>query len=173
MRLKEQEIEKEKEIVNKLLPTLLAKYQETKEKADVEVFYGWKGMETCYNDIAKALGKGDTNYIFGASMGKDWERADLFFSQYKNKVEKRGYKIKIIFNEDVRGHKARTEYYEKEPQHEVRYLYQETFTELNFYKDTVLFVMLFKKPMVVRVKSKEAADSFKKFFETMWEQAKP
>lgn len=169
---KEEDILKEKKIVDKILPTLLLKYQKTNDETDIEVFYGWKGMKTCYDDIAKRLGKGDVNYIFGASMGQDWKQADIFFQQYYRKVQKSRYKIKIIFNENVRKHKPRTETYVKSVRHEVRYLYQDTFSEFNFYKDTVLFVMLLKKPIVIRVKNKEAADSFRKFFEIMWKQAK-
>ncbi len=169
---KRKEISKEEQLVSHLLPKLLEQYKKTKEATDVEVFYGWEGMETVYSDIGKMLKKGGINYIFGASMGKDYKRADVFFKKYQRRVEQAGYKIKIIFNEDVRGHKERTGYFEKSKRHEVRYLYQETFTELNFYDDTVLFVMLFAKPVVIRVRSKEAADSFKKFFASMWEQAK-
>ncbi|MCK4589982.1 MAG: helix-turn-helix domain-containing protein [Nanoarchaeota archaeon] len=168
---KEKEIQKEKQIVNQLLPQLLLKYQKTEEETDIEVFYGWEGMKTCYDGIVKALGKGDENFIFGASMGKAPKRADAFFNQYNQKVSKKGYKLKIIFNEDVRGYKERVTYYLKN--HKVRYLHQETFTEFNFYKDTVLFIMLLKKPIVIRVKNKEAADSFKKFFKTMWKIAQP
>jgi len=169
---KEEELKNERDIVQMILPSLLARYGEAKEKIDVEVFYGWEGMRTVYYDIAKSLTKGDTNYIFGASMGLDWKQADLFFSKYHEKVEKKGYSINIIFNENVRGHTDRTGYYTSHKQHSVKYLYQDTFTEFNFYKDTVLFVMLLKKPIVIRVRNKEAADSFRKFFATMWKQAK-
>lgn len=169
---KEEELENERNIVETMLPSLLTRYGETKEKTDVEVFYGWEGMKTVYDDIAKTLKKGDTDRIFGASMGQDWKQADLFFSKYNEKAEKKGYSIKIIFNENVRGHTARTDYYTSHKQHSVRYLYQDTFAELNFHKDTVLVVMLLKKPIVIRVRNKEAADSFRKFFDTMWKQAK-
>jgi HTH-type transcriptional regulator, sugar sensing transcriptional regulator len=169
---KEEDIKSEREIVAALLPSLLASYRETKEKADVEVFYGWEGMRTVYKDITRSLSKGEQNYVFGASMGIDSKQADLFFAQYHLEAEKKGYSINIIFNENVRGHAKRTKYYTTHKQHNVRYLYQDTFTEFNFYKDTVLFVMLLKKPIVIRVKSKEAADSFKKFFGMMWKQAK-
>jgi len=57
-------------------------------------------------------------------------------------------------------------------QHEVRYLYQDTFTELSLYNETVLFIILLKKPIIIRVKNKEASDSFRKFFDTIWNQAK-
>lgn len=170
---KQKEIEDEKLIVSALMPSLMARYVETKEKLDVEVFYGWEGMKTVFWDIAKAMKKGETNYVFGASMGLDSKQADLFFSKYYKEVEKKGYSTHIIFNENVRGHTDRVGYFHKHKQHKVRYLYQDTFTEFNFYKDTVLYVMLLKKPIVVRIQNKEAADSFRKFFDTMWKQAKP
>ncbi len=136
-------------------------------------FYGWEGMKTAYNDIAKSLSRKDTNYIFGASMGQDWKQADIFFSQYYKQVEKKRYAIKIIFNENVRGHAARTAPYTRNSAHKVRFLPHNPFVELNLYKNTVLIVMLLKKPMVIRIHNKEAADAFKKFFSTMWELAKP
>src|SRR3989344_4408255 len=43
---KEDEIKKEKELVATLLPTLLAKWQDTHEDVDIEVFYGWDGLKT-------------------------------------------------------------------------------------------------------------------------------
>ena len=170
---KEQELRKEIQLVDRILPTLFLKYQKTKEEVDIEVFYGWEGMKTVFNDIAKALGKGDVKYVFGASKGKSPRQMDIFLSEYQKKVNKKGYKIKIIFNEDVKGHKNRTDYYEKSNIHEVRYLHQETFTELIIYKNIGIFLILLKKPILIRVKNNEAADSFKKFFYTMWETAKP
>jgi HTH-type transcriptional regulator, sugar sensing transcriptional regulator len=170
--LKEEELLKEKNLVDSILPSLLLKYQMKQEDVDVEVFYGWEGLKTAYSGIVKALGKGDVNYIFGASMGHDSKQADLFFSKYNKQADKAGYKIKAIFNENVRNYEARIGFYVKHKLHEIKYLYQDTFTELNFYKDTVLFVMLLKKPIVIRVRNKDAANSFKKFFEMMWKLAK-
>ncbi|MBU0906802.1 MAG: helix-turn-helix domain-containing protein [Nanoarchaeota archaeon] len=171
--LKETEIKKEKEVVEKMLPLLLSKYEITEHRADIDVFYGWGGMKTVFNDIARTLGKGDTNYVFGASQGRNEKQADVFFSQYYTKMEEKGYKTKIIFNEEVRKNKERTNYFVKSKRHEARFLHQETFTEINLYRDTVLFIMLLSKPIVVRIRNKEAADSFRKFFDILWNQAKP
>lgn len=169
---KEKDLLSERALVDTLLPSLLARYAETRNDLDVEVFYGWDGMKTVFWDIAKSLGRGDRNCVFGASMGLDSAQADIFFSKYYQEMEKRGYSTHIIFNENMRSHTDRTGYFEEHPQHRVRYLHQDTFTEINFYKDTVLFIMLLRKPLVIRVRGKEAADSFKKFFQTMWKQAK-
>lgn len=169
---KRKELEQEDKLVQEMLPELLAKYKRTEQKSDIEVFYGWGGMKTAYSELVSSLGKGDKNYILGASVGKDSHRADIFFGQHYKRVEKAGFTVKIIFNENMRGNPKRTGYLVKSKRHEARFLHQDTFTEINVYKDTVLFVMLLEKPIVMRVKSREAADSFRQFFNSLWMTAK-
>ena len=169
---KERELDNERKVVEQLLPRLLLKYNTAKEATDVEVFHGWEGMTTVYDDIVGALGKGDYNYVFGASSGVDEAQADIFFNQYYQKKERKGYATRIIFNENVRHNAARIQPFKQSP-NEARFLHQDTFTEIHLYKDIVLFVMLLKKPIVIRVHSQEAADSCKKFFDTLWAQATP
>ena len=167
---KEAEIKKEKELVDQLLPTLLAKYQQTEKETDIEVFYGWEGMKTAFDDVIKILERGENNYVFGASKGYNSKQADIFFSQYYQKKRKKGFGTKIIFNEDVKENEKRTAIFREKP-NEIRFLLQDTFTEINLYGNTVLLILLLKKPIVIRVRNKDAADSFKKFFDTMWKMA--
>ena len=167
---KEAEIKKEKELVDQLLPTLLAKYQQTEEETDIEVFYGWEGMKTAFDAKVKVLNPGESDYIFGASRGYNSKQADIFFSQYYQKKRKKGFGTKIIFNEDVKENEKRTAIFREKP-NEIRFLLQDTFTEINLYGNTVLLILLLKKPIVIRVRNKDAADSFKKFFDTMWKMA--
>ena len=171
LKKKGSDLEKEVRIIQNLMPLLLMKYKNKEESTDIEVFYGWDGMKTVYNEIAKTLTVGDTNYVFGASLGQDVKQSGIFFSQYAKKVKKSGFKIKVIFNENVRGHAERESFYTSPP-NEARYLYQDTFAEINLYNNFVLFVMLLKRPIIIRVRNKDAVDSFKKFFDTMWKQAK-
>lgn len=168
---KEKDLEKEKELVDNILPTLLAKYTDNQEKNDVEVFYGWDGMKTIFNDKVKEMNKGDFDYIFGASLGHNSKQADIFFNQYYFKKKAKGFGSKIIFNENVRQNKERTSIFKEKP-NEIKFLHSNTFTEINLYKNIVLIIMLLEKPIVIRIKNKEAADSFKKFFDSMWKIAK-
>ena len=168
---KKEEISHEQNIVEKLLPSLLLKYNQTKEETQIEVFYGWEGMKTAFNDITRTLNKQDENYVLGASTGQNTKQADLFFTQYYKKVEKKGYKIKIIFNENLRENNKRTNYFTQSKKHETKFLHQNTFTELNLYKDTVLVTLLLQKPIIIKIQSKEATDSFKKYFNTLWKNA--
>jgi hypothetical protein len=98
-------------------------------------------------------------------------RADMFFSQHQRRVEKKGYKVRIIFNSDMRARKDRYEYYVGHRLHEIRFLHSQTFTELYIYKKSVLFLMLLEKPIAINVKNMEVVDSFRKFFETLWKDA--
>jgi HTH-type transcriptional regulator, sugar sensing transcriptional regulator len=169
---KEKDLIKEKNVVDELLPLLIGKYTKTEEQTDIEVFYGWEGMKTIFNDKVKEMEKGESDYIFGASKGYDSQQADIFFSQYYVKKRKKGFGSKIIFNEDVKKNIKRTSIFREVP-NEIRFLNQETFTEINLYNNTVLIIMLLKEPIIIRVKNKEAADSFKKFFDSLWKTATP
>ncbi len=169
---KQTKLEKEKQLVDELLPTLIAKYTEKEETADVEVFYGWEGMKTAFDDIANSLEKGEFNYAFGASEGYNVEQANIFFSQYYKKKKAKGYGTKIIFNESVRKNINRISLLRQKP-NEMKFLHQETFTEINLYKNKVLIIMMLKQPIIIRIKNQEAAESFKKFFDSLWQSATP
>lgn len=169
---KERDIEKERQLVADILPALLAKYQKTEEETDVEVFYGWEGLKTVFLGLEKSMSKEDESLVFGASIGKNPEQADIFFHKHQQRVEKQGYKVRIIFNEDMRARKNRYKYYIGHKKHEIRFLHSHTFTELYIYKKSVLFLMLLNKPIAINVKNTEVVDSFRKFFETMWKDAK-
>lgn len=169
---KAEALQQERAVVDQLLPTLLLKYRKTAEQTDIEVFYGWGGMQTAFNDIIKSLDPGDCNYVFGASMGHDSAQADRFFNQYNRQKRKKGFATQIIFNEEMRSNPERIRPFTEKP-NEMRFLHHDMFTEINTYGDTVLFIMLLKNPTIIRIRSREAADSFRKFFATLWEQAKP
>jgi len=168
---KEKDIEKEKILIDSMLPMLLTRYQKTDEKTDVEVFYGWEGMKTAFNDIIKSLNKGEFNYVFGAGKGIDDKQSDRFFSQYYMKKKEKGFGTKIIFNEELRGNNYRTQIFKEKP-NQLRFLNHETVSEINIYKNKTLIILLLKKPIIIRIKNQEAADSYKQFFDTLWSQAK-
>lgn len=170
---KEEELKEERALVDKLLPSLVLGYKKTEEHTDVEVFYGWDGLKTALLRLENSMGKNDESLVFGASIGKDPQQADIFFRQHQQRIQRRGYKVRIIFNEDIRKRKKRYAYYTQSRLHEIRFLHQQTLTELYIYKEYVLFLILLKRPIAIRVKNREAVDSFRQFFETMWKQARP
>ena len=118
------------------------------------------------------MGKEDVSYVFGASVGLSPRQGDIFWKQHQARVEKRGFKVMIIFNEDMkRGRKLRHEYYDNHPLHKIKYQHQETMNEFYIYKEHVLVFISLKKPVGILIKNKETVDAYKKFFQTMWKTA--
>ena len=169
---KEQEIEKERDFVNSILPTLLLKFNEAKEKVNVEVFQSWNGLKTVFEDLINECNKGDKNYIFGASKGEQEEQTDLFILKYSKMREHKGIITNIIFNEDIKKRKERISFFLNSKQYNVKFLQQSTPAEIMLYKNKVCIIILTKEPLVIRITSKEVFNSFKQYFNLMWNTAK-
>ena len=169
---KEKEIEKEKDFVNQLLPTLLLKFKEVKEKINIEVFQGWSGMKTIFEDLLEECKKEDQNYVFGASKGESETQADMFFLKYSKMREQKGIITNIIFNEELRQRKERIGFFTESKKYNVKFLQQSTPAEIMLYKDKTCIIILTKEPLVIRITSKEVMQSFKQYFDVMWKTAK-
>src|SRR3989344_4529795 len=101
---KKKNIEEQEINFDKILPLLEKKHLFLREETDAEIFMGWRGIETVFQDITNTLKKGDTDYVFGASKGHDPEKTRRFFDKYMEIGKRRGIKIKVIFNESSRDY---------------------------------------------------------------------
>jgi sugar-specific transcriptional regulator TrmB len=169
---KEKELQKEKDLVNQLLPSLLMKFGESKEKVNVEVFNGWNGLSTIFEDLISECTSADINYVFGASTGENSIQSDIFFMKYSRLRAEKGIITKIIFNEDIKSRKERITFFQNSKNYELKFLQQTTPSEIMIYKNKACILILSKEPLVIRVSSKEVAESFKQYFDVMWEKAK-
>ncbi|MFH1451761.1 MAG: helix-turn-helix domain-containing protein [archaeon] len=170
---KEKEISKEKEIVKDLLPTLTKKYDTQESEIDINTFYGWNGLKTAFLTLENSMGKEDVSEVFGASIGLDPNQGDIFWKQHQSRVEKRKFKVRIIFNEDMKKEAPqRHEYYDNHPLHQIKYLHQKTLNEFYIYNDYVLILISLKTPIAILIKNKETVKAYRQFFKSLWNQAK-
>jgi HTH-type transcriptional regulator, sugar sensing transcriptional regulator len=169
---KEKEIQQERDFVKDILPSLLTKFQKTKEKVNVEVFQGWKGMKTIFDDLLEECKKGDENFIFGASKGEESEHADWFFTNFSKQREKKGIITHIIFNEELKKRKERINFFLKSRKYYIKFLQQSTPSEIMLYKNKSNIIILSKEPIIIRITSKEVNHSFKQHFDLLWKLAR-
>ena len=165
---KENEIKNEKQIVDGLMPSLLAKFQKTEEETDAEIFKGWKGIETAYNQIIDSIDSGETIHIFGAGKGEDEERTRLFFDRFNKKRHDKKIKLNIIFNESARGNITTL----NKKFDQTRYLPDTTPSEIAIFKNKVIILVLSNKPLATVIKNQSVADSFRVYFNNLWKIAK-
>ncbi|MBS3151642.1 hypothetical protein J4443_04645 [Candidatus Woesearchaeota archaeon] len=167
---RKEEINEQQKAFEKMLPYLKEKSSFLKEDIDAEIFKGWRGMGTVFEDMVNTLNKGEIDYVFGASKGYDPKKTRNFYDKYQIKTIRKGIKIKAIFNENSR------EYFEKSKvakRHiDVKYLDQNTPTEINIYKNKVLIIILSQTPIIIMIKGGEVESSFRQYFEAMWKIAK-
>lgn len=167
---KKKRIEEQEKEIKGILPELKLKQQLVGNDTEAEIFKGWKGMETVYRMMRETLGKGETNYVFGASKGEDEERVRNFFNKHATLLIEKGIKQKIIFNESARGNIQ--ESYKHPKLTQIKHMEETTPAELNIWRDKTMIVILRKNPTVIMVSDQKVADSFRRYFEMMWKIAK-
>lgn len=148
--------ERESELMDSL-PLLREMYSGTKEKQETNFYKGIEGLKTVFQD---QLEGNKEVLILGASHSA-FEVLPFYFKWYDRDRVKKRVKARIISSENL-GKKV--------PLSEIRYLPQKYANPLaiNIYKDKVAIILWKKSPMVIVIKEKEVADSYRKYFELMW-----
>lgn len=170
LRDKKNEIDSKEKEFSKILPFLENQTNLNAPDTEVEIYSGWRGLQTAYNDILNSMQKGDTNYIFGASEGIDPKKTRSFFDKYLQQSHDKGIKLKIIFNLRSKDYHESSDSVKKHV--EVKYMEQITPAEINIYNNKVLIVILTKTPLVIMITGEEVSHSFKAYFDVMWAIAK-
>lgn len=167
---KEKELLDKKELVKKMLPSLELAQKMSGKKTEAIVYEGFKAIKNFYLNILDDLSKGEEYYVIGAAYGPNEDITKPFFYNYHSQRAKKGIKVKMLANYETKGKLV-------EPNlivSEVRYLpnYFVTNMTIVFYRNKAFIFMLTKEPVGFLIKSKEVADSFKAYFDTLWQIAK-
>ena len=159
-------INEKKERFEEILPELLIKQQQSKEKPEIITFRGIRGIKELLLELLDAGGK--EHHTFG-STGKSLMLGDAWWVSYHKKRSQRGIKAKLLFNESLAYWKAEIKY----PQSEVKYTKAgfEPLTETIIRNDKIGIIVWTDKPLGVIIHQKEAAESYDKFFKIMWDTA--
>jgi len=166
---KEKSLENKKQEITKLLPSLQELQKLSSIEQEATIYEGLEGLKTAFDDVLNTLEKGDTHLVFGAGSGENEKRYTRFFHLFHKKRERKGIKAKIIFNTEVKG-KFKSQENSKLVQ--AKYLDETTPAAISIYSNKLIIALLTEKPVIFLIKSKETADSFRKFFDTMWKIAK-
>jgi predicted DNA-binding transcriptional regulator len=162
---KKNNINEEETEIKKIIPQLKLLQQLKTDDSQAEIFQGWKGLETVFNEGIKAMNKNDVWYVLGAYAGEDQQKTNALITKVIKKCEKKKMKWKVLYNESAR----KTFQYEQQSSiTENKFLPQETPATINIYKDVTFIALWIKNPVAFKIKSKKVADSFKKYFEIMW-----
>jgi len=162
-------LKKEKDAVHSIIPQLILRRHQ-KAKSSAKVYTGFEGLKTVNEQLINNLGRGDEWLSMGlSSQPKSWE---IYFNKKQVERAKKGIIQRHLINEK---YKSLAEQRKKLAYTHFRYLPQEfempTSTEI--YGDTVaIMILLQEDPFVIVIESAAVANSFRKYFNHLWNTSK-
>jgi len=163
---RKEEIEKDREAIENVLPQLIEKQKTALEKQEARVFIGKEGIKSILEDI---LIIGQDFVGFGAE-GKFRNIYKWYFTNWQRRRVEQRIKYKIIYN--IRLRKKRPTKEQKLVQ--VKFLpekYEFPATTI-VYENKVAILLWDKSPIGFVLESKEVVKSFLSYFDVLWNTAK-
>jgi len=166
------EILKEKEEkIQEILPSLIQKREFGKEKQDVNVYSGYKGIKTVCENMLEELKDSGEYLDFGVS-GLFREVMGAYWDLWQKKKRKYRIKSRCIFDETLKEKNPQLlkDYFGKARFHSSEF---KSMTDTIIYKDKViLFIWTAKPPIALVIENRENANSYKNQFNLMWKYSK-
>ena len=165
-------LDERKEELAKIIPQIKILKEKKKENYNVSIYEGYKALKQLYEHILFSLDKKDEILVLGASAESMHFLSQTFFKQYSQEKIKKKVKTRFIFNHDA--YETAKEY-DKMPFNQARILPKGTVVGavMDIYPDKTSILLLKEKPIIFHIECKEVADSYRKYFEFLWQMAKP
>ncbi|MFQ5531484.1 MAG: TrmB family transcriptional regulator [Candidatus Nanoarchaeia archaeon] len=163
---KKQELMRKEIELKQLIPLLREKRVLSHEEQEGTVFKGKKGLKSVFEDILKEK---SSWFVFGAT-GQFKELFPAYFIHFHKRRSKLNILLKIIFNENIR----KTHREKELENYQIKYIPESHITPSTtyVYGDKVAIILWSKEPMAFVMRSKQVAESYKTFFNLLWEIAK-
>ena len=163
---KEEEIKRKRELVNSVLTDLETRRKLTKEPQEATIYKGRKGLKSVAEDVLRTK-KG--LLAFGAE-GKFVEIVTHYAEQWHMRRGTLKIPVKIIYNEKIRAKKSKAKF----PILQMRFnsnVYDTPATTW-IYGDKIAIIVWSDQPIATLIRSKDVADSYRQFFNILWNSSK-
>ena len=163
---------KEKEgRLQEALPRLARIMEESREKQEVTVYSGTRGIRTAMDAMLSELGRKGEYLDFGVS-GMFLDVMGPYWHLWQRRKREQGIVSRVIFNEDVGNCRPEVlrKYFGKARFHPKE---NASLTDTMIYNDTVmLLIWTAKPPLAVVIRNADNAKSYRNQFGIMWKAAK-
>lgn len=158
----ENQLKNKEHEIKEILPQLIEKSRISAEKPEATIYKGKKGIKSIFEDILKHK----ECWVFGSS-GKFKEVLGSFFELFQKRVKENKIKCKLIASEAVRNTEivahAETKFLPK------NYI---TLSSTIVYDSKVAIISWTENPIGFLLEDKQTADSYRTYFNFMWNTAK-
>ncbi len=169
---KEKELQEQKEEIDKLIPVLQLQQQSERNKSEVQIYKGFKGIQTITDHIYLKLKSGDTWYNIGVPSYQK-EKYHSYWHEDHLKRIKFGIKCKMLFNIGTPKEVLTNRNNYKDCDARYMPISVETPSWILIYKDVSVIILPDDEPIAIQITNDKIADSFKQYFEAFWKLTKP
>ncbi|MDP2672498.1 MAG: hypothetical protein Q8O84_01665, partial [Nanoarchaeota archaeon] len=168
---REEKLQKNKKEIENLIPKLLT-LKEFSERISVQIYEGFKGIQTAFENYKIYLKKDDALYSFGM-FPKQEEKYHAYWKNHHRQRIKEGVKSFMLFNKGTSEEVLKNRNSFKGC--ESRYMPTNIKTPAWFmtYKNTSVIVLQTSPEMAIEIQNKEIAETFKAYFDEFWKKSKP
>ncbi|MBW3011251.1 hypothetical protein KY326_03465, partial [Candidatus Woesearchaeota archaeon] len=163
-------LEEKKAKLYKLMPRIRALKPRYTPGNKVSLYEGYKALKQLYDHLLFEMKKGEERLVLGAQPETAHFLGKTYFKEYTLRRIKKKIKMRIIFNADA---KKTAKEYAKMSHTKVRILPKGTNSQAatDIYPDKVSILLLKEKPQIFHIECKEVAQSYKDYFELLWEMS--
>ena len=160
-----QNLKEKEEEIERIMPQLLSIYKKEKEKYNVTLYKGYKGLKAVFEDILEEA-KNKENCVIDSS-GVFVKRMPYYALHFIKGLEKNKIKVRHIVRIGKEIHPSKTT--------EVRYFskkLKETLVTTNIYDNKIAIILWTEEPEAIVIDNREAAEAYRDYFEILWKHAK-
>ncbi len=161
-------LEEEKESINKIIPSLLAKQKEKEKTQYSRVFEGMKGLRALFYELFSENKKKTEICVFGMNEVLKQPRFKSFFNWYHPMRAKHNITLKLILKKHMAGHVKDNPQYS--PPNKVKLVNMIYPTGVFIFKDHVINIVVGEKVTAFDTKSELNAKRYKEYFNSIWEK---
>ncbi|MEI7960796.1 MAG: helix-turn-helix domain-containing protein [archaeon] len=140
----------------------------------IELYEGVEGLSTIYNEGLDTIDEKKETVVLGAGGGGALtnDQVNLFLKKVNQKRLKKKINYRLIYNETLRNDPEIIKW-TKMPYTKVKFLMNDTPGSVNVRGDRTMIIYWHKDmPKVFFIKSQPVANSFRQYFEVIWNVAK-
>jgi len=167
---REQDINNKKNEIKEFFD-YMNKFKDNIDEGNVEVFHGVESFKSLFLEIFDRCQENNYEYIFQGRGGEMYDVTGEGFDKYTQNLKKKlNIKCRLIVDKETINHPYHDHLYGN-----TKYL-SKGISPVNswIYGDILLLVLFRTKPLtIIKIKSKNLADSFRDNFEYLWKIAKP
>jgi len=134
---------------------------EEKNDYEIKIFEGKEGIRTVMNKILESK----EACAFGGT-GRAYELLYDLQAKVKN-LNSKNLNVRIIFSENFKKNEVK-----KIPWIQIKYLDVKSDVTTTIFQDYISIHLIKSKPMIILIKNKDIAQSYRNHFEILWNQAK-